>query len=125
MSRPWPLSLIETRGLSEMGFQARLMRKLEHEGELDREIEFLPDEADMAEREAQSIPLSRPELSVLLAYAKITLFDRLLGSKVPDDPYLERDLMRYFPTRLQGKYPDEIRGHRLRREIIATMLATA
>ena len=119
------LSLIETRGLSEMGFQARLMRKLEHEGELDREIEFLPDEADMAEREAQSSPLSRPELSVLLAYAKITLFDRLLGSKVPDDPYLERDLMRYFPTRLQGKYPDEIRGHRLRREIIATMLANS
>ncbi|MGI9413572.1 MAG: NAD-glutamate dehydrogenase, partial [Hyphomicrobiales bacterium] len=119
------LTLIETRGLAEIGFQSRLMRKLEHAGELDRAIEFLPDEADMVEREAQSSPLTRPELSVLLAYAKITLFDRLLASKVPDDPYLESDLMRYFPTRLQDKYPDEIRGHRLRREIIATMLANS
>ena len=119
------LTLTERKGLAEGGFLSRLMRSLEHEGQLDREVEFLPDDVEMSEREAQGKPLSRPELSVLLAYAKITLFDRLLESQVPDDPYLAKDLMRYFPAKLQAKYTEEIEGHRLRREIVATMLANS
>ena len=119
------LTMTEMRGLGESGFLSRLMRNLEHQGLLDREVEFLPDDVEMAEREAQGQPLTRPELSVLLAYAKITLYDDLLASPVPDDPFLTKDLMRYFPQELQAKYSHEIQTHRLRREIIATMLANS
>jgi glutamate dehydrogenase len=70
------------------------MHDLEQRGLLDRDVEDLPHDADIDER---GTPLTRPELAVLLAYAKIDLFDRLLDSSVPDDPYLGRELMRYFP----------------------------
>src|SRR5690606_27149651 len=113
------------RGLDELGVQGRLMRDLEGRGLLDRAIEHLPDDAALAEREAAGIPLTRPELAVLLAYAKITLFDGLLDSSVPDDSYLGKELFRYFPKQLQDNHPDEIAGHKLRREIISTMLANS
>ena len=67
----------------------------------------------------------RAELGVLLAYAKLTLYDALLDSSVPDDAYLARELFRYFPEQMATTYQDEINGHRLRREIIATMLANS
>ena len=117
------VSLGEMRGLADMGFQARLMRELERSGLLDRELEFLPSDAEVAERQAAGQPMSRPELAVLLAYAKIDLFNELIASEVPDDPYFARHLMAYFPKDLQERYPDEIEGHRLRREIIATQLS--
>ena len=119
------LSLTRARGLDELGFQGRLMRDLEARGLLDRAIETLPDDAGLAEREAAGLPLTRPELAVLIAYAKITLFDDLLASSVPDDSYLGKELFRYFPLKLQEKYPGEIAGHKLRREIISTMLANS
>jgi glutamate dehydrogenase len=119
------LTLAQTRGADELGFQARFMRDLEVKGELNRAIEFLPDEIALVEREASGQALTRPELSVLLAYAKISLFDQLLDSSVPDLPYLEAELLRYFPTKLQTKYSDVIGSHRLRREIISTMLANS
>src|SRR5262249_56515679 len=69
--------------------------------------------------------LARPELAVLLAYAKLTLYDELLDSRVPDDPYLGRELARYFPKPLLANFPDAVAKHRLRREIIATQLANS
>ncbi len=119
------LTLMQVRSLDDISYHARFMRDLEGQGLLDREIEFLPDDATMADREAHGVPLTRPELAVLLAYAKITLYDKLLASKVPDDRYLGAELNKYFPVRLQKKFPDEIAGHKLRREIIATMLANS
>ncbi len=119
------LSLAELRGLEEIGFEQRLMRTLEEKGLLDRKVEQLPPDSEIEAREAQGQPLSRPELAVLLAYAKIDLFDQLLESDVPDDPYLSRELMRYFPAKLQERYPQAIENHRLRREIISTMLANS
>ncbi len=119
------LSLIQQRGLEDLGFQRRLMRDLESRGDLDRAVEFLPDDAELQAREARDEPLTRPELAVLLAYAKLDLYSRLLTSTVPDDPYLARELMRYFPGRLQSKFAGAIKGHRLRREIISTMLANS
>ena len=62
---------------------------------------------------------------MLLAYAKLSLHDELLASRVPDDPYLARELERYFPAEMRERFPDAIAGHRLRREIIATQLANA
>ena len=91
------LSLAQRRGLEDLGFQQRLMQTLEKQGLLDRAVEYLPDEMAIAERRKRDQPLTRPELAVLLAYAKLTLYTELLDSSVPDDPYLGRELGRYFP----------------------------
>jgi glutamate dehydrogenase len=119
------LSLAERKGLAETGFLTRLMQSLEQRGLLSRAVEFLPDDAAIAERARRGQSLTRPELAVLLAYAKLTLYDDLLISAVPDDPYLARELSQYFPLELQDKFPAAVKAHRLRREIISTSLANA
>jgi glutamate dehydrogenase len=88
-------------------------------------VEFLPDDAAITERTRRGQSLTRPELAVLLAYAKLTLYDDLLATSVPDDPYLARELSHYFPRELQDKFPAAVENHRLRREIISTNLANA
>jgi glutamate dehydrogenase len=117
------LSLAERGGLGETGFALRTMQALEAEGRLDRAVEFLPDDAALAERMRRNEGLTRPELAVLLAYAKLWLHDAILESAVPNDPYFDRELQRYFPKALREQFPDAVKGHRLRREIIATALA--
>ncbi|WP_299477868.1 NAD-glutamate dehydrogenase [uncultured Roseibium sp.] len=119
------ISMTELRGLEDFGFQVRMMRQLEQAGHLDRVVEQLPDESTLREMRKAGQLLTRAELGVLLAYAKITLYDALLDSTVPDDTYLARELFRYFPAQMATTYEDEISGHRLRREIIATMLANS
>ena len=103
--------------LDRMG---RYMRALVKAGHLDRAIEYLPDDETIEERFNKGIGLTRPELAVLTSYAKITLYDELLSSDLPDDPCMGQDLMGYFPKPLQDKYAEAILRHRLRREIIAT-----
>ncbi|SCY19661.1 NAD-glutamate dehydrogenase [Microvirga guangxiensis] len=119
------LSLSERRGLADLGFARRLMQMLESQGRLNRKVEYLPDDATLTERARRGEALTRPELAVLLAYAKLSLHDELLESTVPDDPYLGKELDRYFPAEMRERFPDAIAGHRLRREIIATQLANA
>jgi glutamate dehydrogenase len=119
------LSLAQRRAIEDFGFQQRLMQALEQRGELDRAVEFLPDDMEIAERGRRSQPFTRPELAVLLAYAKLTLYADLLDSDVPDDPYLARELVRYFPKLIAEKFPDALEKHRLRREIIATQIANS
>ncbi|MEL7347080.1 MAG: NAD-glutamate dehydrogenase, partial [Pseudomonadota bacterium] len=117
------ISMAEARAVARLDEHVRLMRGLEAKGLLNREVELLPDDEALAERAAAAEGLSRPEISVLLAYAKLTLFDDIVASSVPDDPWLEQVLMAYFPEALAGPHADAIRDHRLRREIIATVLA--
>ena len=119
------LSLSERRGVGDLGFARRLMHMLEAQGRLDRAIEYLPDDAALTERARRGEALTRPELAVLLAYAKLSLHDELLDSPVPDDPYLSKELERYFPAAMRERFPDAVANHRLRREIIATQLANA
>jgi glutamate dehydrogenase len=119
------VSLTEAKNENDFGYQARLMNTLETSGQLDREVEFLPDAMVLAERREAGHWLTRPELAVLLAYAKIDLFSSLLDSGVPDDPYLEREMYRYFPTPMHEPFSEEIENHRLRREIIATQLSNS
>jgi glutamate dehydrogenase len=123
--QPLAISLAERRGLEDLGFAQRLMQSLEAAGELDRAVEFLPDDMELAERRRRSQALTRPELSVLLAYAKLSLNHELLESRVPDDPYLGRELGRYFPKAVADRFPDALEHHRLRREIIVTQLANS
>jgi len=119
------LSLAQRRGLEDLGFQQRLMQTLEMHGQLDRAVEFLPDEMAIAERRKRNQALTRPELAVLLAYAKLSLYNELLESSVPDDPYLGRELERYFPKEMAERFDDALHHHRLRREIIATQLTNS
>jgi glutamate dehydrogenase len=119
------LSLAQRRGIEDLGFQQRLMQTLEQRGELDRSVEFLPDDMTLGERRKRNAGLTRPELAVLLAYAKLSLYGELLDSTVPDDPYLGRELSRYFPKEMSKRYADALHGHRLRREIIATQLTNS
>ena len=119
------LSVVQRRGLDDLGFQQRLMRWLEQRQLLDRAVEYLPNDMEVAERRRRGEPLTRPELAVLLAYAKLALHEDLLHSTVPDDPYLARELVRYFPPAVAARFPDAIESHRLRRDIIATQLANS
>jgi len=119
------LSLAQRRGLEDLGFQQRLMQTLDQHGHLDRTVEFLPDDMTVGERRKRNQALTRPELAVLLAYAKLTLYSELLDTNVPDDPYLGRELGRYFPKEMSQRYGEALHAHRLRREIIATQLTNS
>jgi glutamate dehydrogenase len=116
------ISLGERRGMDDLGFQRRMMQKFEAATLLDRKLEGLPSDGELADRRAKAQPLTRPELAVLLAYAKIDLKREILASAVPDDAYLARALRAYFPPAMRERFADEIEAHRLRREIIATVL---
>ncbi|MCR6629442.1 MAG: NAD-glutamate dehydrogenase [Magnetospirillum sp.] len=119
------LSVMAGQGAELLDGQARFMRLLEKAGRLDRVIEFLPDDETLTERAARRQGLVRPELAVLLAYAKLWLHDGVLASTLPDDPFLAGDLARYFPTALQDRFEKEISAHRLRREIVATTVTNS
>ncbi|MBC5782716.1 NAD-glutamate dehydrogenase [Ramlibacter sp. USB13] len=100
--------------------QARFIRFLEKAGELDRAIEYLPSEEEIAARLAKGQGLTSPERAVLLAYGKMWLNDALVASDLPEDPWIATALERYFPTQLKEKFAALIPRHPLRREIIAT-----
>jgi len=117
------LTVCDATAAADLSLHARLMETLGRTGVLDRGLERLPDRDELAEREKRGEGLSRPELAVLLAYAKITLFEALIASQVPDEPYFARDLVAYFPPVIAERFPHAIERHRLRREIIATVLA--
>ncbi|HVM82971.1 MAG TPA: NAD-glutamate dehydrogenase domain-containing protein, partial [Candidatus Binatia bacterium] len=119
------LSVAEAQSFRLLDQQNRFMRALERGGKLDRVIEFLPDDETMRERLVQRIGLTRPELAVLLAYSKTTLYDELLPSDLPDDPRLVEDLYDYFPPALKSEFRPQIEKHRLRREIIATLVTNS
>ncbi len=116
------LSVAEADGAAGLHPALRLVRALEKTGRLNRAIEFLPDDAEFRRRQGAGAGLTRPELAVLLAYAKLALYDDLLPSDLPDDRALDADLLGYFPTPLRSVHRDAVFRHRLRREIIATVV---
>ncbi|KJV25732.1 NAD-glutamate dehydrogenase domain-containing protein, partial [Luteibacter yeojuensis] len=119
------ITLMEHQSVRRLGSMAHFITTLEAEGLLDRAVESLPTQAELADRKAKGQGLTRPELSVLLSYDKIRLFQQLLDSDVPEDPYLSRELVRYFPVPLHEKYAEHMQRHRLKREIIATAVTNS
>jgi len=117
------LSMAEETAKGDLDSHSRFMRILERRGKLDRTVEYLPDEEVLRELKDAGLGLSRPEIAVLIAYSKNTLFEELLAGDFPDSDYLERDLFAYFPERLSQTYPEAVRRHQLRREIVATKAA--
>ena len=114
------LGVTRARGHELLDRQARYMRHLASSGRLNRALEFLPSDEAIDERRAAKLGLTAPELAVLLAYNKMELYDLVLASDVPEDPYIATTLERYFPKALRERFPEALRRHPLKREIIAT-----
>ena len=117
------ISMSEVRSVERIDEIARLITNLENTGLLDRSIEFLPDEAEIDERRARKQGFTRPELAVVLSYAKIDLYNGLIGSGETLEDFLIVDPQRYFPAILRRRYSDIIPDHRLSRQILATLIA--
>jgi len=116
------ISLVQASAAADLDSHERFMQRLETTGKLSRRVEGLPPAAEVASLRAGKQGLTRPELAKLVAYAKIDLFDALVASAAPDDPAFAEPLRAYFPKEL-AKFEQQMSGHRLRREIIATQLA--
>jgi glutamate dehydrogenase len=119
------LSLAARQAASMVGVHGRLIQRLEQAGRLNRELESLPSEDVLSERGAAGGGLLAPELAILLAFAKIELFDALVASDLPEDEFAAKELVRYFPRVLSERFRDEMAGHRLRRELIATYVTNS
>jgi glutamate dehydrogenase len=119
------LSIAGRYGVELFDAEARLMRYLERAGRLNRVIEFLPTDEEVAERLAAKQGLTTPERAVLLAYSKMWLYDALLESSMPEDPLVADMLVEYFPKPLRQRFSVPMQRHPLRREILATHLTNA
>ena len=119
------ISLTHALGEPALDAQARFMRGLEKAGRLNRAIEGLPDDETITERHAQGMGLTRPEIAILLAYSKMVLYEDLVKTDLPDDPQLADDLVRYFPDDVRVRFRPAIERHRLRREIIGTVVTNS
>lgn len=121
--QPLALSLAENQSITDLPYQIQFMHDLEQKKLLDRRVEILPNEQILRQRITQGQGLLRPELAVILAYAKLTLKEQIVHSPIIDDQYFNALLLNYFPTQIQEKFKKEIINHQLRRNIIATQLA--
>jgi len=116
------ISLMENDAVARFEEQVSFIRALERDGWLDRGLEHMPDDETVQERLRSRQGLTRPELAVLVSYMKISLADAVLNSDLPDDPYLEGVLDAGFPSALSARFPQAVAGHRLKRELITTLV---
>ena len=117
------ISMSEVRSVERIDEMGRLIASLEKTGVLDRELEYLPGEAEIEDRRLRKQGFTRPELAVVLSYAKIDLYDGLMASGQTLEDFLIVDPLRYFPTVLRRRYNAFIPGHRLSGQILATLIA--
>ena len=117
------ISMTVFRGSQDIEMHYRLINKLEREKRLDRELEFLPTEEEVLQRRSNDLGLTRPEISVVLAYSKILLKEELLNSGLPEEQCMLVMLERAFPSCLTESYAKYMRRHQLKREIICTQLS--
>ena len=116
------LSLETSYGADLMSQQIKSIQLLENKGLLNRSLEQLAEESELTVRRDTEQWFTSAELAVLLSYSKIDLYNDLLASKVPDDTYLQSTIEGYFPKILSKKFPKLIQSHRLKREIISTVI---
>ncbi|MGA2779432.1 MAG: NAD-glutamate dehydrogenase [Steroidobacteraceae bacterium] len=119
------ISGLEWQAKQRLGEDAEMIRTLERSGDLNRSLEYLPTEEEIADRRKAGAGLSRPELAIVLSYGKIWAYKALIHSDVPEDVYLSTELTRYFPAPVQRRFGERIKRHRLRREIIATAITNS
>ncbi|WP_020209739.1 NAD-glutamate dehydrogenase [Gilvimarinus chinensis] len=117
------ISLVQRDALSRTSELRRFINQLEEVGRLNRTLEHLPSDEALLERQAAGEGLTRPELAVLVSYAKVGLKEDLAVAEISDDPVIAPLCRHFFPEKLQRDYPELLDNHQLRREIIATALA--
>ena len=117
------LSIKQRAAIKDHATNKQLMMSLERKGSLDLAVEFLPTYEDLDERLKKGKGLTRPELSILLAYAKMDAFDEIIVTDLPDTKSLQHYLVEYFPSLMQKEYKKYMQSHRLKREIVATQIA--
>lgn len=117
------ISLTASQGLRMLQLHSRYISELERTGKIDRAVEFIPNDKLMMENKLLGNGLTPPTIAVLLCYSKTTLKEQILATNVPEDAYLKRLLVGYFPKPLQEKYSKQMDSHTLKREIIATKLS--
>ncbi|GAB3489230.1 NAD-glutamate dehydrogenase [Marinomonas epiphytica] len=113
------LSLANARAADRLADHWRLILSLVREGRLNREIEFLPSDAQIKKRLNKGLGLTRPEISVLLAYSKIKLSEQLVEDGIGEDEDLLTQIHQYFPSQLSKQFGDQMASHALSQEIIA------
>lgn len=101
----------------------RFMSGLERSGRLNRELEYLPADEVLLERITTQQGFVRPELAVLMSYAKMELKQSLCVSEITQDPFYADYLRASFPSVIGEKHHDALLQHQLRGEIIAMELA--
>lgn len=99
------------------------IQELVSTGLLNRKVEFLPNDKELAERKAAEKGLTRPEIAVVLAYTKIYIKEEILKSNLLTNPYLSRIVETAFPDSVREKYKEAMKHHRLHGEIIANQLS--
>ena len=119
------ISVLEWQSKIRLSESAYLLRELQRSGDLNRTLEFLPSDEEIAERRKAGEGLARPELAIALSYGKIWLSKALINSDVPEDDYLSAELQNYFPAPVRRRFAARIQKHRLRREIIATAVTNS
>lgn len=102
---------------------SEVLRSLEEQGQLDRQLEFLPSEEEIQDRKTKGQSLTAPEISVLTSYVKGIIKEELSTSEIVDEPYICKEMLVAFPEILVEKYRPELQSHRLRRELVATQIA--
>ncbi|MDZ5761748.1 NAD-specific glutamate dehydrogenase [Candidatus Cyrtobacter comes] len=119
------LSVEENWGKNRIYEHGWLMKNLEQRKELDRKIEFLPENDKLYEIASKYKSLSRPEIAVLIAYAKNTAIESLSGTNFGKDEYYLKHVVAYFPSEMREKFANEIESHKLYNEILATILVNS
>src|SRR5690606_38263722 len=117
------ISVAQSEALRRSAEYRRFMNALQDAKRLDRKLEFLPSDDVLLERQTHGKGLTRPELAVLISYAKAVLKEDLAQSDLVDDEYMVPFIETAFPQRIVQLFPLALRNHRLRREIVATQLA--
>lgn len=117
------ISVAQSEAVRRSAEYRRFMSALQASKRLDRKLEFLPNDDVLLERQTHGKGLTRPELAVLISYAKAVLKEDLTASDLIDDEYMVNFIETAFPQKIAQLFPLALRNHRLRREIVATQVA--
>ena len=117
------ISIAEVESLARGAEYRRFMSNLESQKRLNRKLEFLPADDILLERQSHSLGLTRPELSILISYAKAVLKEDLASDNIADNAYVAKAVEGAFPEKIAAEYALPLYNHRLKREIVATQIA--
>ena len=117
------ISVAQSEAVLRCAEYRRVMNTLQQQGRLNRKLEFLPSDEILAERHAQGKSFTRPELAILISYAKSVLKEDLIRVAMATDDYMAAFIEGAFPQKISQLFPLALRNHPLRHEIVATQIA--